>query len=210
MDKSHSEHKYHHHDKHHKSRNKYPNAYLEDWSDSIVTAFPTSVNDRKESSAPVKASEETSKRSSKKPSLINEMVSIILSTSNNQKLSRDKSYNIRFNNGMVEGSGVSIDDIGTNLTFENEGSYRFELCGEAVAYSDVEVKLIFHSDKFTDDIKPFSEIKVPKEDNKLILRGIPTILPINKGQKMTIRLVPANDENILLFAGTRLLLYRVA
>lgn len=137
-------------------------------------------------------------------------VSIILSTQENILLNTENNYEIRFSTGMLEGSGLSINETGNIITFIQEGSYRFEISGEAVLFSDVEVNLVYHSDKFTSDILPFSIAKIPKDDGKLQLRGIPTILPLQKGQTIVAKLIPTPDESIILMGGTRLLIHKVA
>lgn len=137
-------------------------------------------------------------------------VSIILSTQNNILLTKENSYDVRFSTGMIEGSGLSINQAGNLITFQDEGSYRFEISGEATPFSDVDVKLIYYSPGFSEDIRAFSEIIIPKDEGKLQLRGIPTILPIQKGQTIIPRLIPNPDESIVLMANTKLLIHRVA
>ena len=137
-------------------------------------------------------------------------VSIILSTQSNILLGKESTYNIRFSTGIVEGSGLSINDKGDEITFQDEGSYRFEMCGEATPFSDVTAKLVFYSPSFSGEVTPFSEIAVPKDESKLLLHGLATILPIKKGQKIFPRLVPTPDESIVLMSNTRLLIHRVA
>lgn len=137
-------------------------------------------------------------------------VSIILSTQNNLLLNNDNGYEISFSTGVVEGGGVSINETGNIITFKEDGSYRFEISGEAVLFSDVDVNLIYYSDKFSSDIEPFSVTKVPKDEGKLLLRGIPTILPLQKNQTIVTKLIPSPDESIVLMGGTRLLIHNVA
>lgn len=137
-------------------------------------------------------------------------VSIILSTQTNILLTKETFYDIHFSTGMLEGSGLCINETGNQISFQEEGSYRFEICGEATPYSDIDVKLIFYSEGFTDDIRFFSEIHIPKDEGKLQLRGLATILPIQKNQTITPRLIPTPDESIILMANTRLLIHRVA
>lgn len=137
-------------------------------------------------------------------------VSIIVSTQDNLLLNKDNNYEVRFNTGMVEGEGICINEAGNIITFYNDGSYRLELCGEAVLFSDVDVKLVYQSSEFSEDVKSFSETSIPKDETKLKLRGIPTILPIKKNQSIITKLVPNPDESIILNTGTRLLIYRVA
>lgn len=137
-------------------------------------------------------------------------VSIILSTQSNLLLSKDSTHDICFSTGMIEGPGITINDNGNEITFKDEGSYRFEICGDGAPFSDVDIKLIFYSESFNDDIRPFSEIPVPKDEGKLLLRGLATILPIHKNQKISPRLVAIPDESIVLTANTRLLIHRVA
>jgi len=136
--------------------------------------------------------------------------SIILSTQGNIMLTKDTSYDIRFSTGVLDGTGLHINETGNQITFDEDGSYRFEIYGEASPFSDVEVKLVFHSDSFQDNMKNFTEITVPKCEGRLELRGLPTILPVHKNQTVTARLVPEPDETIILMTNTRLLIHRVS
>lgn len=137
-------------------------------------------------------------------------VSIILSTQDNILLNKENNYEVKFSTGMIEGDGININERGDLITFKYDGSYRFEICGEAILFSDVDVNLIYDSDKFSTDIKQFSIIKIPKDEGKLQLRGIPTILPLQKNQTIRTRLLPIPEESIVLLGGTRLLIHRVA
>lgn len=137
-------------------------------------------------------------------------VSIILSTHDNLVLNKENGYEIKFSTGMLEGTGISINETGNTITFNEDGSYRFEICGDAALFSDVNVNLVYDSDKFPPDIKEFSFVKIPKDEGKLQLRGIPTILPLQKNQTIIPKLVPTPDESIVLIGGTRLLVHRVA
>lgn len=137
-------------------------------------------------------------------------VSIILSTQDNIVLNKENGYEIRFSTGMLEGKGISINETGNAITFQDDGSYRFEICGEAALFSDVDVSLTYDSDKFLPDIQQFSTVKIPKDEGKLQLRGIPTILPLQKNQIIIPKLIPTPDESIVLIGGTRLLIHRVA
>jgi hypothetical protein len=136
--------------------------------------------------------------------------SVILSTTSNLILNQTSSYDIHFSTGIAEGNGITINDTGNVITFLEEGSYRFEVYGEAAPFSDVNVKLVFFSDKFTEDLKPFTETNIPKDEGKLLLRGIATILPLHKNQMVNVRLIPDPDESIALLSNTRLLIHRVA
>lgn len=137
-------------------------------------------------------------------------VSVILSTSSNFVLNKDNNYIIRFSTGIVEGSGVSVSNDGSEILFENTGSYRFEICGDATPFSDVSVCLSFHCECFTDEVKHFSQIDVPNINNKLLLRGLATILPIKRNNTISTKLIANPDDSILLMAKTRLLIHRVA
>lgn len=172
-------------------------------------ALPPLVSDRKYRTEQTML-EKSNTHSQHLKSLNYHPVSLILSTQDNLVLNKENGYEIRFSTGMLEGSGISINETGNIITFEEEGSYRFEICGDASLFSDVDVDLLFDSDKFSLDIKPFSSIKIPKDEGKLQLRGIPTILPLQKGQTIVPRLFPTPDESIVLFGGTRLLIHRVA
>lgn len=137
-------------------------------------------------------------------------VSIILSIENNLILDKDNGYGVKFNIGMLDGKTISINDVGDIISFKDAGSYKFEMIGEAIAFSDTDAKLIYDNKKFTDDVKIFSEIKIPKDGNKFILRGIPTILPLLNDQTVTIKIVPTPDESIMLLEGTKLIIHKVA
>ncbi len=137
-------------------------------------------------------------------------VSVILSLQNNHQLTEENSYIIKFNIGILEGHGIEINDIGTIITFRDAGSYRFEIQGEAIMNSDVEVNLIYEGNNFTSDILHFCTTKVPKIGNKLQLRGLATMLPIQKNQKIVAKLIPSQKDSIIVMEGTRLLIHRVA
>lgn len=138
------------------------------------------------------------------------LTSLILSTTQNSILTAENNYIVRFGTGIAEGGGIEADELGTTISFLEDGSYRFEIGGDAAPFSDVDVDLVFESELFTDDLKPFTVTHVPKDEGKLQLRGLSTILPLQAGDKVTVRLVPSRPENIALLAHTRLLIYRVA
>jgi hypothetical protein len=215
-------------------RDNFPNGYVEDWS-SISSPYndsewgskftkpsdsdinqplitDTSIKNNCHSKKKSNETKNNSVTSTTTESKFSEFipVSMILSINDNLLLNKDNSYDIRFNTGMLEGHGIYINETGNIITFQDEGSYRFEISGEAVLFSDVDVKLIYFSDKFPDDIRSFSETRIPKDEGKLQLRGIPTILPLQKGQTIVTKLIPTPDESIILLAGTRLLIHRVA
>lgn len=178
---------------------KFPNGYVEAWAGTKVSS--NSVNTQKDKSSP--------------ESINNDLhgfnpISVSLLVENNTILNKDNNYEIRFSTGIRDGTGATISETGKFITFHNDGSYQFEICGEATLFSDVDVSLIYHSDKFTSDIKPFTVTKIPTDEGKIHLRGIPTILPIQKGQMIRVKLVPTPDESIMLLGGTRLLIHRVA
>jgi hypothetical protein len=137
-------------------------------------------------------------------------VSVILSVQNNMLLSRDNGYNIAFSTGILEGTGIGINEGGDVITFQDAGSYRFEICGEAALFSDIDAILVYDSEGFSEDVRVFSETRIPRNEGKLQLRGIPTILPLLSGQRIVTRLIPTPDESIMLLGGTRLLIHRVA
>jgi hypothetical protein len=200
-------------------KDNFPNGYLEDWSSTSSKSYKhkrsssvahnkdlpyTSLNGN-ESTISIEISAASEVKSSKYTP-----VSIILSTQSNTLLNKDTPHSIRFSTGIIEGAGISIDNNGNEITFQDEGSYRFEMCGDGAPFSDVDVKLIFHSDSFSEEVRPFSEIMVPKDEGKLQLRGLATILPIQKNQKISPRLIAIPDESIVLMGNTRLLIHRVA
>lgn len=137
-------------------------------------------------------------------------VSFILATQQNLFLTNENNYAIQFHTGMLEGNGMTINDTGDKITFDITGSYRFDLCADATPFSDVNLKLVFDCDGFDEEIKPFSETLIPKKENQFCLRGLSTILPINKGKVVSTKLIPDVNETILLMSGARLLIYRVA
>lgn len=185
-------------------RDNYPNGYLEAW-DAPISSRPTP----RKNPHPKPVQESAASHIEEKSSTFN-AVSIILSTQNNLLLNKENKYEVRFNTGVLEGSGISINETGNIITFAEEGSYRFEICGEAALFSDVDTMLVYESDQFPPEITSFSKTKIPKVETTLQLRGIPTILPIQKGQTIITKLVPTPDESIMLIAGTRLLIHRVA
>ena len=204
-------------------KDNYPNGYLEDWSSNLSDISlsskhisPPPINN---SNLPYTSLNNSSilsdisinlEKSNPIQPFTYKPVSIILSTQSNILLNKDNNYTIRFSTGMIEGSGISINTDGNEITFHDEGSYRFEICGDGAPFSDVDIKLVFYSDIFTSEVKPFSEISVPKDDGKLQLRGLATILPIQKNQKISPRLIAFPDESIVLIDNTRLLIHRVA
>lgn len=187
----------HHHSKRKPSKHrergaKYPDGYVEDF------------NHKPKEKHRSRASRPDTSRSSP------HMGSMILVGQDNYVLGIDNSYTVRFTTGMNEGEGIVINELGDSITFLEAGSYRFEMCGQAIAYSDTDVNLVYHSDVFTPALEPFTKFRIPRTENKLTLTGLPTILPINKGQKINVKLLPDVQDSIVLLAGYRLLIYRVA
>lgn len=187
----------HHHSGHKTSKRrergaKYPDGYVEDYSRK------TKKPHRSDKSQP------------EKPHASSHMGSLILAGQDNYVLSADNSYVVRFTTGMNEGEGIIINDLGNVISFLEAGSYRFEMCGQAIAYSETDVELVYYSDMFTADMEPFTKFKIPRTENKLSLTGLPTILPINRGQKVNVKLIPEAQDSIVLLSGYRLLIYKVA
>jgi len=137
-------------------------------------------------------------------------VSLALSLQNNILLTADGSYNIQFSTGMLEGSGISINESGDSIKFYEDGSYQFTICGDATPFSDVSAKLVYHHPSFNDDIKIFSQTDIPQENGKLQLRGLITTLPLRKNQEIQVKIIPTPNESIIVMAGTRLLVHRIA
>lgn len=211
---------------------KIPKGYLEEWYPLPVGGeFPSTREkpvDKKGESKKSRKSNTSKKQETDilseyavKTNVINEQsdehkkevfvpTSFIVSINNNLVLNSSNNYTMRFNSGILEGSGVSINTEGNIITFTNEGSYRFDLCGEAVVFSDVDVKLIYDSEKINDDIKEFSNLKISKIEGKLQLGSGSTILPIYTNQTISIKLVPVPDESVMVLSGTRLLIHRIA
>ncbi len=147
-------------------------------------------------------------------------VSVILTTKIDRNLNSKSGYEIRFNDGVMEGDGISINKAGDIITFKNEGSYRFELCGYAKSSNHADIRLVYHSDNSTkywkssgelvDDMKLLGIIPLKNNDGNFTISGSATILPIDTNQSIRVKLLPLLDENILLFKQCRLLIYRVA
>lgn len=131
--------------------------------------------------------------------------SMILRVAENIKLEKRR---LVFSSGMVEGTGITVNAAGDTLTFNQDGSYLFELSGEAVASTFETVKVVYETDKFPKDIATFAEVTPYRKGNTLTLRGIPTILPLKEGQKIQVKFVGGDPVTVL--ADTRLLIYRVA
>lgn len=136
-------------------------------------------------------------------------VSINLGLQNNLLLNKGNSYIITFSAGIVDSNGFKINK-GNEIKFRYEGSYMFEITGEATVFSDVNVTLIYQSDDFNKDIIPFTKTKISKNENMLQLKCIPTILPIKHNQKVIVKLTANPDENIMVMEGLRLLIHRVS
>ncbi len=137
-------------------------------------------------------------------------VSFALSTQENYVLNKGSGYDIKFSTGLLEGSTLEINSTGNEITFHQDGSYKFEICGEVVPFSDVTLKVVFFSPSFSKDILNFAQSEVPKCEGKFQLRGMSAILPLQKGQKIVVRLIPNPVESLILMANTRLLIHRVA
>lgn len=134
-------------------------------------------------------------------------VALILTTKNDVKLTSETSYEIKFNIGMVEGNGITVNDAGNKILFTSDGSYIFQVYGEAIAFSDITAKLVFYNESFVGETKIFSELNIPKDNNILILRGLSTLLPIENGQTISLRLEPTPDETVIL-KETRLIIHK--
>ncbi|MEO6068781.1 MAG: hypothetical protein ABIQ41_12475 [Gemmatimonadales bacterium] len=137
-------------------------------------------------------------------------VSTSLLVADNIVLNKDNNYEIKFSTGLQEGTGITINRTGTVITFVQEGSYQFEICGEAAPFSDIDISLIYYSDEFSPEIIPFTITKIPKDQGMIHLRGIPSILPVQKNQNIVVKLIAEPDESIVLLGGTRLMIHRVA
>ena len=85
---------------------------------------------------------------------------------------------------------------------------RFEIDGEAICYSDVEVKLIYRG--LDSEVSSFSSFPIVREDNKLKFHSLATILPLSANNEVKVSLVPTPHEKLVLLAGARLMIYRVA
>lgn len=137
-------------------------------------------------------------------------VSLILSIDDNVMLDEDNNYVIKFTTGMLNGEGIVIDENGDKIKFEDGGTFVFQMCGNALAFSNVEPKLVYESNNFDDNIKLFTELSVPYQDNNITLQSISTMLYIEPNQYIIVKLIPSPNENILLLKGSRLIIYRVA
>lgn len=181
--------------------------YLEDWCNSEGYELPsrTSTNGNKVTNI-IKPFNDNKTTNTNKAT----PVSVILSTQGNFVLNKENNYELKFNVGMSEGEGITVNDMGNLLTFFEPGSYKFEISGQAMTESELDADLIYFNKDFAKDVALFSKLPVPRVDTTLNLRGIPTILPLEKGDTISIKLLPTKEESILLSNGTRLLVYRVA
>lgn len=170
-----------------------PNGYLEDCT---LTQLPVSQKSQ---------DYEKSKKSQDSDKFIFQPVSIIVTTVDDIILNTDNNYTIKYQTGIVEGKGLSINE-GDHIVFENEGSYYFQISGTVLPYTSVPLKLVFEG--FNDDIKIFSEKSLPKQEGAIDF-CISTTLPINKDHKISVRIVPDQNETLVLSGGCRLLIFRV-
>lgn len=180
-------------------KNKIPNGFLENWNKTKCSVSKSSLRPR-ESDALVPP----------EPANGFNPASIILSTVDNTLLTKENDYEIRFSAAAIKGDGIDVNKDGNILSIDNDGDYRCEIAGEATPYSDVNAKLIYYSPNFNSELSIFTETDIPKNGNQLSLRGIPTILPITGKQNIKVKIVPDSDESIVLSAGTRLIIHRVA
>jgi hypothetical protein len=137
-------------------------------------------------------------------------VSINLGLQNNLLLNKTNSYIITFSAGIVEGNGIKMNEKGNEIKVRYEGSYMFEITGDATVFSDVNVTLLYESKDFSKDVLPFTKTNISKTESKLQLKCIPTILPLKHNQKIIVKLIAEPDENIMLMDGLRLLIHRVS
>ena len=133
-------------------------------------------------------------------------VSLTLCTTEGQILNNENNYITTFTSGVLEGSGIKVNKSGNKILFTEPGSYRFEIYGHLVPYSDVPITLQYCSKYFNKEILNFSNI--PLDTPRI--SGLSTILPLNKNQHITIKFYPQTHESILLQAGLRLYIHRVA
>lgn len=141
-----------------------------------------------------------------------EGVSLILINDVDRILIKDNSYQVMFNSGILEGSGITVNKSGSEFTFHNEGSYMFELIGDIVEdIPEGEIKVVFHSDQFKDDIRPFNETILHRKNEQYItINNSKCILPINNNQTISVKIIPENSQPIGLLKGSKLHIYRVA
>lgn len=165
-----------------------PDGYLEDCDKAIASA-----------KAPTKASP---------PAYA--PAAVTLSVLDNVILNEEQGYDIKFTSGMMEGFGLEVQANGRDVLVRVSGSYRFEVCGTASAFSDVDAKLIFFSPSISDDIRPFTETVLSHTDSGYNLRGISTILPLEAEQVLSTRLIPNTSESVIVHSGFRLMIHRVA
>jgi hypothetical protein len=184
-----------------------PNGYLEDCThpDPVPISVPVSDPSKSISSQPTERKELVPSVPLSQP--VFQPVSLSLKTLEDFILNADNNYTIKFNTGMVEGTGIAITD-GNHIVFENAGSYHFEILGTAVPYTSVGLTLVYGD--VPDDIKIFSEVPLPKDDGAVRLELGRTTIPVDKDQRISLRIVPDQPETITLSAGCRLFVFRVA
>lgn len=176
---------------------KYPDGYLEDWT-------------KKSSKSSVKITDKSVQSTKVVDTHFFTPSATILSTTINQILSASNNYIVSFGTGMVEGSGISINNEGDSLIFHNSGSYRFEFTGEIIPYADTKIMVCFDSDGFTKDMEIFSHIELPEKTGKYELNNISTLLPINMSQNVSVKITSSTNESLVLLTSAKLLIYRVA
>lgn len=137
-------------------------------------------------------------------------VAATLVLSHDALLTQDQGYDIKFSAGMMEGTGLVVSEDGGEVTVSRAGSYRFEVCGSALTFSDVGARLLFHSDTLPDDMQPFAATTLTSTEGAYSLRGISTILALEAGQVIQTRLVPEQAESVIVHSGLRWMIHRVA
>jgi hypothetical protein len=137
-------------------------------------------------------------------------VAATLVVTTNLMLNHEQGYDIKFSAGMMEGCGLVVSDDGSHVTVTRAGSYRCEVCGSAVSFSDVGARLLFFSDTMSEEMQVFAETAITGIEGTYGLRGISTILSFEADQVLRVRLLPDQPETIMVHSGFRWMIHRVA
>jgi hypothetical protein len=137
-------------------------------------------------------------------------VALLLTTTVDAILTKEKSYEVVFNTGMLEGAGISVDRRGSHITFSNSGTYLFQLFGEIIEDKpDGAVDIIFESN-FGEDVSPLATTTLNRgADVYTNIGNGSTLLPLREGQIVSLKIVPSNSLPLALLKGCKLIIFRV-
>lgn len=118
-----------------------------------------------------------------------------------------KDFIVPFSVGLEStSSGISVNGIGTEFTFTNSGMYRFSFDGvTSLGNKEAYIRLVKRSPKFDSRQRIFAEKK--NSSNRVVFN---VIVPIEKGSKVSLHILPTQGVNsVTIASGADLQIYRL-